>query len=241
MKNLTSNFGNLYQPVKSLLIYTKHVEEEDTTSVYVESYDIGKLGNPINAHPLTVKEMLGLSSIFQSAKEFKTGFLRCKGVMPNKVLYVNAEQAGYAVWYTPPLEVPLYFATALGIKSGKGKVPAMVWKAGREELSVFALKGHRKPVGNTVLHHAPFFNVYTDGKVCMGTVRIKIGQETRLEDFMTLWEKYFWNSYFSHLMGEFNPVSENIVQLWQKQVATDRVFPCQLLKPTRSTLKNLFV
>ncbi|WP_157544044.1 hypothetical protein [Mucilaginibacter paludis] len=49
MKNLTSNFSNLYQPVKSLLIYTKHTEE-DTTSVYVESYDIGKLGNPINAH-----------------------------------------------------------------------------------------------------------------------------------------------------------------------------------------------
>ncbi|SFT04915.1 hypothetical protein [Mucilaginibacter polytrichastri] len=240
MKNLTDNFSHLYQPVKTLLIYTKHTEE-DTTSVYVESYDIGKLGNPINAHPLTVKEMLGLSAIFQSAQEFKTNFLRCRGVMPNKVLYVNPEQAGYAVWYTPPQEVPLYFANALGIKSGKGKVPAMVWKAGREELCVYALKGHRKPVANTVLHHAPFFNVATDGKVCMGTVRINIGQETRLEEFTALWEKYFWNSYFSHLMGEFNPVTENIVQLWQQQVATDRVFPCQLLKPTRYTLKNLFV
>jgi PRTRC genetic system protein B len=240
MKNLTNNFSNLYQPVKSLLIYTKHTEE-DTSSIYVESYDIGRLGNPINAHPLSVKEMLALSSIFQSANEFKTGFLRCKGVMPNKVLFVNPEQGGYAVWHTPPQEVPLFFATALGIKSGRGKVPAMVWKADRDNLAVYALKGHRKPVANTALCHAPFFNVATDGKVCMGNVRINIGRETRLEDFMAQWEKYFWNSYFSHLMGEFNPVTENIVQLWQKQVATDRVFPCQLLKPNQHTIKNLFV
>jgi PRTRC genetic system protein B len=240
MKNLTDNFSNLYQPVKALLIYTKHTEE-DTTSVYVESYDISKMGNPINAHPLTVKEMLSLNAIFHSAQEFKTGFLRCRGVIPSKVLYVNPEKAGYAVWYTPPQEVPLFFANTLGIKSGRGKVPAMVWKASREELSVYALKGHRKPVGNTGLFHAPFFNVATDGKVCMGTVRINIGQETRLEEFTAQWENYFWNSYFSHLMGEFNPVTENIVQLWQQQVATDRVFPCQLLKPTRYTLKNLFL
>ena len=242
MKNLTHNFSNLYQPVKSLLIYTKQTEEDkDTTSVYVESYDIGRLGNPINAHPLTVKEMLALSGIFQSAQEFKTGFLRCKGVMPNKVLYVNAEQEGYAIWYTPPQEVPLYFSNALGIKSGRGKVPAMVWKAGRDSLAVYALKGHRKPVGNTALFHAPFFNVGTDGKVCMGNVRINIGKAIRLEDFMEQWESYFWNSYFSHLMGEFNPVTESIVQLWQKQVATNRVFPCESLKPNQHTLKTLFV
>ena len=89
--------------------------------------------------------------------------------------------------------------------------------------------------------HAPFFNVYTDGKVCMGNVRINIGQDTRLEDFMAQWENYFWNSYFSHLMADFNPVTENIVQLWQAQVATGRVFPCHLLKPNRYTVKNLLV
>ncbi|MEO6630378.1 MAG: PRTRC system protein B, partial [Mucilaginibacter sp.] len=198
-------------------------------------------GNPINAHPLTIKETLHLSSLFQSAQEIKTGFLRSKGVMPNKVLYVNSEQSGYAVWYTPPQEVPLFFASVLGITSGRGKVPALVWKAGREQLAVYAIKGNKKPLAKTTLHYAPFFNVYTDGKVCMGNVKIAIGQDTRLEDFMAEWESYFWNSYFSHLMGEFNPVTENIVQLWQAQVATDRVFPTELLKPNRNTVQNLFV
>src|ERR1700748_852482 len=144
MKNLTHNFSNLYQPVKSLLIYTKQTEENNP-SVYVESYDIGKFGNPINAHPLTVKETIALSSLFQAAQELKTGFLRCSGVMPNKVLHVNPDHGGCAVWYTPPQEASLFFTGTLGIASGRGKVPAMIWKAGRENLSVYALKGNRKP------------------------------------------------------------------------------------------------
>jgi hypothetical protein len=102
MKNLTNNFSNLYQPFKSLLIYQKQTEEngEAQNSVYVESYDIGKFGNPINAHPLTVKEILQLATIFQSAQELKTGFLRSRGIMPGNVLFVDAERTGYAVWYS---------------------------------------------------------------------------------------------------------------------------------------------
>jgi len=73
----------------------------------------------------------------------------------------------------------------------------------------------------------------------MGTVRVNITESARLEDFMAQWESYFWNSYFSHLMNEFNPVTENIVQLWQGQVTTDSPFPVQLLKPTNFTIQNL--
>lgn len=240
MKNLSDNFSSQYQPVKALLVYAKQTEDENH-SVYVESYDIGKYGNPINAHPLTIKETAALGSLFRSAQELKTGFLRCKGMLPHKVLYINPDQNGFAVWYTPPQETPLFFAAALGIPSGQGKVPGMVWRADRDQLSVYALKGSRRPSAKTALCHAPFFNIYTDGKVCMGNVRVRIGQDTRLEEFMAQWESYFWNSYFSHLMGDFNPVTENIVQLWKVQVKTDRPFPCQSLKVNRYTLQSLFV
>ncbi|MCR8560317.1 prokaryotic E2 ligase family D protein [Mucilaginibacter sp. BJC16-A38] len=242
MKNLTNNFCNSYQPVKALLICQKQTTVEDgggESNIYVESYDIGKFGKPINAHPLTFKETLQLSGLFQAAEEMKTGFLRSRGIIPNQVLYVNPQNGGYAVWFTPPQEVPLYFASALGIKSGRGKVPAMVWKAGREELAVFALKGGKKPTGNTKLFHAPFFNIYRTGRVCMGTVRINISESARLEDFMAQWENYYWNSYFSHLMDDFNPVTENIVQLWQTQVKTENAFPTHLLKSTNDTLQSL--
>jgi PRTRC genetic system protein B len=241
MKNLTNSFCNEYRPIKALLICEKQRPNEDDvqSSIYVESYDIGKQGNPINAHPLTHRETLQLSSLFLASGELKTGYLRSRGVMPDKVLYINPQQSGYAVWYTSQQEVPLFFAEALGITSGRGNVPAMIWKAGRNELMVYALKGNRKPGSHTKLYHAPFFNIYTDGRVCMGTVRINITESARLEDFMGLWESYFWNSYFSHLMNEFNPVTENIVRLWQQQVDTGNVFPAGVLKPTHLTLQNL--
>lgn len=243
MRNITNELSDNYQPYKALLIYQKNAADanERESSIYVESYDIGKTGNPINAHPLTIRETLTLSSLFQSAADLKTGYLRTNGIIPDKVLYVNPETSGYAVWYTAPQEVPLFFAEALGITSGRGKVPAMVWKADRNGLSVFALKGGRKPNEKTALYHAPYFNIYQDGKVCMGTVRVNITPGLRLEEFMGLWENYFWNSYFSHLMFDFNPVTENIVQLWQKQVATDRPFPFSALKPQRQTLQSLLV
>jgi PRTRC genetic system protein B len=166
MKNLTNIFCNEYEAIKALLIYQKQTPEDEGTqsSIYVESYDIGKYGNPINAHPLTYRETMQLSALFQTTEELKTGYLQSRGVLPNRVLYINPQQSGYAVWYTPPQEVPLFFASALGIASGRGKVPAMVWKAGRNELMVYALKGNKKPQSKTKLYHAPFFNVYADGR-----------------------------------------------------------------------------
>src|ERR1700743_3359589 len=123
MKNITQQFNCEFSPYKALLIY-KHEEERDEydynrerskPEIYVESYDIGRGGKPINAHPLTVKEMLTLSATLQSAADTQNGYLKSKGVLPPNVLYVTQQANGYAVWYTPPQEVELFFVGALKI------------------------------------------------------------------------------------------------------------------------------
>ncbi len=93
----------------------------------------------------TVTEMMMLSELMQSTQDLKTTYLQCRGVLPSKLIYVNAQNNGYAVWYTPPQEVDLFFNDSLGIASGKTKIPAMLWKATKERLQVFALKGKAKP------------------------------------------------------------------------------------------------
>ena len=159
--------------------------------------------------------------------------------MPSNVLHIEAKERGNVIWYTPAQEVNLFFSPALGIPNGKACVPAMVWKADNESLSVFALKGNKKPTVDTKLYHAPFFNVYQSGNVCMGTVDVTVKQESCLEDFIKKWEDYFWNSYFSHLMEGFTPVKDNIVLLWQQLIRTNETFPVSVLKPTRQTIENL--
>lgn len=244
MKNVSQTFNEQYLPVKALLIY-QSVEHETQgherreSDIYVESYDIGKQGNPINAHPLSITEMMMLSELMQSTQELKTTYLQCRGVLPSKLIYVNTQNNGYAVWYTPPQEVDLFFNDSLSIPSGKTKIPALLWKATKERLQVFALKGKTKPNADTALYYAPLFNLSEDGSVCMGTVNINIDRQTHLEQFITQWETYFFNSYFTHTLGNHRHCKGNLVQLWQEQVGTGKGFPQNELSKNGRTVKDL--
>lgn len=243
MKNISNQFSNLFTPVKALLIYEQDNQENDNSSpskdIYVESYDIGNNGKPINAHPLSSKEMLHLSEMFQSANDLKNGYLNAEGLIPSKVLHINHAAKSTVIWFTPKQERAVFFASLLDIPSGEAKVPPMIWKADDEQVAVYALRNNRKPSINTTLYHAPFFNVYQNGNVCMGTVNIQIAKNCFLGDFMEQWENYFWNSYFSHLMQDFNPVSTNIVQLWKSLVETGADFPTDVMKKTNLTIENI--
>jgi PRTRC genetic system protein B len=243
MKNVSQTFNEQYLPVKALLIY-KSEDKADTperreNELYVESYDIGKYGNPVNAHPLSIAEMVMLSELMQSTQDLKTTYLQCRGVLPPKLIYVNAPNNGYAIWYTPPQETNLFFSEGLGIASGKTKIPALLWKATKERLQVFALKGKARPNADTPLYYAPLFNLSQDGSVCMGTVNINIDRQTHLEQFMAQWETYFFNSYFTHTLGNHRHCKGNLVQLWQEQVGTGREFPQTELIKNGKTLKDL--
>lgn len=120
-----------------------------------------------------------------------------------------------------------------------GTIPRLIFKATKNQLSVYALKETRRPTAKTKLYYAPFFNVYESGSVCMGTVGIKVAKAESLEEFIQLWETLFFNSYFSHLLDDYNPVKENIVSLWKDLIDTDKPFPNEQLKKNGKTLKNI--
>jgi len=73
----------------------------------------------------------------------------------------------------------------------------------------------------------------------MGNVNIEFSGDLYLEDFMAEWERYFFGSTFSHLLGDCSPVSSNIVQLWKSLVGTNQKFPMSILKPTGCFLKEV--
>lgn len=235
MENITDRLEKLYLPTKALLIYQSLAEHDN---VYVEAYDMNEDGSPINAHPLSVQETIALAECLNTANEIQTNYLECKGLLPEKLLSLN-HRSGNAVWYTSEQQVYLYFSNKLNIACGQASVPAMVWKADRDKVAVFALKTNRRPKADTPLWNAPFFNIYEDGGVCMGTVDIDPAAADGLEEFMHSWEQAFWNSYFSHLIGDHSPVTCNIVQLWQDLVATGKPFPTSVLIKHGKTLKEI--
>jgi len=246
MNNITGQFNSGFAPFKALLLY-KHEKEEQLnqfqrqereTQIYVESYDIGHQGRPVNAHPLSVKEMGALAELLQTSQELQGGYLKSKGLLPQNVLFVNQQANGYAVWFTPPQEVTLFFVESLNIPSGTFKIPAMVWKADAERLTVVALKGKQRPALNTALCHAPYLNIYNSGQVCMGNVSIAINKTECLEDFIRLWEQYFFNSRFSHSISGNSTTKTDTTRLWRSLAGRGGNFPQDELIKTGYTLKQ---
>jgi len=235
--DLTQDFGTLYHPKSALVFYESKGLDKD---MYVEHFDMDKNGTPINAHPLTEREAGMLAKALTTEKQKQSAFLKPVGILPTNILHINpSRDKGAVIWYTKSQKRPLYFIEGLGIPSGQGFVPPMVWQASKNSLRVFAVLSNSRPTVKTPLYYAPFFNIYEDGRVCMGSVSINIKNSASVEEFTWAWEDYFFNSYFSHLMGENSPVKGNCVSLWKDLIATGRPFPITVLKKNNKILKNL--
>ncbi len=238
MKDITQDFGTLYHPTTALVFYQNDERNKET---YVEFFDMDNNGNPINAHPLTEREAKELikALTINTQKEKNQDFLKPNGILPTNILQVNPSENGSVLWFTKSMKKQLYFTENLEISNGRAEVPAMLWFANKRSLKIFALSSNQRPTEKTSLFYAPFFNVYENGNVCMGTVDVHIQNSTSLEEYIKNWENYFFNSYFSHLMNEHNPVKGNCVNLWKSLINVDKPFPKEALKKANRTLKNL--
>lgn len=236
MEDLTENFTNLYQPLSALVFYQS---SDSCREIYAEYFDIDKQGNPINAHPLSVREAKNLSKALNVENEKNKDFLKPKNILSLNILNINPSLHGSVLWYTKSQKIELFFVDNLEIPNGFAQIPALIWLAHKNSLSVFAVLSDKRPCEKTVLYHAPFFNVYENGNVCMGTVDVNIKNSASVEEFTMAWENYFFNSYFSHLVNGHNPIKGNCVTLWKEQVNNGKPFPKSVLKKTNKILKNI--
>lgn len=237
MKDITNSFAATFTPKKALLIYSGG--DRYDRDFYLESYDIDEFGRPINAHPLGAGECVALARVLDNCKDLRRGYLRSEGLLPKEVVYVDPSRDGFVLWYTKPLVANLFFKEDLRIPCGRASIPVLLWKADKRSLSIYGLRSATRPKTETPLYYAPFFNTDETGKVCMGDVKIAISTDCSLEGFIQQWQKYFFGSYFSHLLGGASPVQGNIVQLWQSLVNTDKRFPTGLLKKNGLTIEDI--
>lgn len=234
--DIAKDFGTLYEP-KSALVFYESLDSDAT--MYVEHFDMDRNGNPINAHPLTINEAKVLAKALHTDAEKDKTFLKPKGILPIHILNIDPSENGSVLWYTESQKRQMYFVKNLDIPNGTAEVPAMIWKADKETLSIFALFDNSRPTEKTPLYYAPFFNIYEDGRVCMGTVDVDIKKSASVEEFIKAWEDYFFNSYFSHLLDNYNPIKGNCVNFWKKLIETKEALPSKVLKRNKKTLKNL--
>lgn len=235
MEDITNRFETYFDPTCALVFYQC---KTGINEAYVEYFDMEN-GIPINPHPLSVNEGKRLATALQVDEE-DLNHLKSDGIIPSNLLAFDAKSAKI-VWHTKAQFRELFFNKNLEIESGKAHIPPLVWIADRENLHLFALSTSRKPTVSTSLYYAPFFNVYEDGSVCMGTVDIALAETGSIKELMSHWENYFFNSYFSHLMADHNPVNGNCVLLWQNLIDNGKSFPTEMLIKTSKKLKDILL
>jgi PRTRC genetic system protein B len=229
------NHNHLYHPTSALVFFSSTEKKSDC---YIEYYDMDRNSNPINAHPLTLKEANKLRKSLNIAKEEKEPVLKTEGILTPNIVFLDAVNSK-VIWHTKAMQTNMYFTEKLGLPNGIANVPPMLWVASRTSLYVYALRSNRRPTVKTRLYHAPFFNIYESGNVCLGNVDVQIGRTASLEEFTRLWQGYFFNSYFSHLLAGHNPIKGNCVSLWKSLIESGKPFPLALLKPSIVNLLNL--
>ena len=74
--------------------------------------------------------------------------------------------------------------------------------------------------------------------VCLGNSKVAFPQERTFSNVIDYWETMFWQSEFSHILGE-NPCLGNLATITKECIMDGKPFPQDMLKPTSKKLTDL--
>lgn len=146
------------------------------------------------------------------------------------------------VWYHGPCRKEIFFSCgdkkAMKLSGKTVCWPGLVFLLRSTGLSVFAVKGNRKPGADTALYHAPFWNIYGSGRICMPEVFRKSTAEQTIDNA----ERIFYGSAFSHPIGNMKErlnYPGGFIGFYETATALNlRHYPTGVLLPTGKTLKE---
>lgn len=197
-------------------------------------------GAPIllEGHPLTMDILNGMLAAVSKGAESKRAF---NGYLPENTLAVGV---GSIIWWLPSSDRSVSFACndeLIGNSSGKTPHPSLVFGVSSNgDWSVFAIKGNKRPTPDTSLWQAPYFNVWSSGKICIGSTRVPSGATT---EQIEGWNKSFFASNFSHPNVHAPQKLVNhkggSYQFWRDMLdGSFKKFPERVLVETDFTLKD---
>lgn len=148
------------------------------------------------------------------------------------------------IWYTPAGNRPMFFDSTSFVKpacKGQGilPVPGLVWMVFKNELYVYATRCMGRPTLDATLYQAPLFNVWSHGKVCIGTAERPADHQ---KWDTSAWEQMFFCSRFTH--PNFTQKNRLMVgdpaRFWSgKLKKPGQKFPDNKLVPLAITLSQL--
>jgi PRTRC genetic system protein B len=125
------------------------------------------------AKPLSLKALRDLSHNLARGITQTPVKAACAAIWPSTILYLD-KQEEKALWYLPQANTLQVFEDdELGRRKENLNMPTLVFYQSGTSLSVCAIQGTQRPEGDTPVYHAPLFNVYENGVICLGQVKLK--------------------------------------------------------------------
>lgn len=224
-----------YFPKQAMIVYaTTPVGDDPKSRYYIEISDIVSDGGKAYVgagKPLTRATLQTLMEVVNETD--KKTFHSVANTIPSNLLLFD-QRAGRNViaWCRPAARQTILMKNKISITNW---VPPLVFVVRDNKLAVAALTNSRKPTINSRLYHAPFFNVYNNLNVCLGTAKVPM-QGGEIQELITEWEKVFWVSEFTeNVTGAYTKT--DLTTWWRKRRRGK--FNVKKLKLSNHTLKSL--
>ena len=159
-------------------------------------------------------------------------------VLPENVL---ARTPGLIAWWSPAQARLMFFGDGdPKTRNLGGKMyphPALVFMIRGRELFVRALAENRRPTADTRLRNAPYWNTDTQGRVCLGSMRVP---DEVSASSVRGWEEAYFASEFTHPSGAVRLTTHpaGFVGLWSSLEGRKRQFPVKYLAESKKTLQE---
>lgn len=120
--------------------------------------------------PLTSKQLLQFSQNLIEPISKASHKDRLVEITPERVLLSDPVN-DLTVWWRPSRPTPQFFNCAeLGTIQGVCHMPHLVFAKRGSHLAVCAVAGNQRPTNDSPVFHAPMFNTYEEGDICLGGV-----------------------------------------------------------------------
>lgn len=175
-----------------------------------------------------------ISALGSIAEEYEIS----PGIFPTTLL---SHSQLHAIWWVPASKRSIYFKSeSVGTVSKEVAQPPLLFMVLRGKWYVYALKSNRRPTATTPLYHAPHFNMYADGSVCVGTAATP--NSTAISS-LPQWEDAFFNSVFTHMNDKYvrrTKHAKSDSAFWREYMKkSGDKFPADMLVKTEKTVGSL--
>ncbi len=226
--------NKVFKPTLNLTIF-ETTDDGYGNHFYIESRVVRTDGSLGAAVPLKQNTLRNLALSLSSVKGPK---ITLEGMIPKEVLSIN-QFPGFEqlTWLSKPRRRKLYFKNLIDLSDDVYPIPPLIFiYSQNKSFRVYAVKTTNVNE-ETELYRAPFPNV-SSSSVCMGRADYKMDKQMSVDDLMETMEDRFFNSYFSHTIGNDVVVKGNFVLLY-KEIQKDDKFPLNKLQPHKKELREI--